>query len=958
MVVAFRRNRLKADRGDADTAWVSRPAALAATAVLLASLVTGLTPGTPAVAVAPALAPGTMVTVAGGLGEGPARNVGQRPAGLAQHGHTLYVADSGYHGSVQVEDVVRAIDLTTGVERVVAGTGQVGFSGDGGPATAAKLYDPSALAVDAAGNLYIGDAGNRRVRKVDTAGVITTFAGGGPFGREGRGDGGPAAQAELAVGGMAFDPVGNLYVAEGAPFGRVRRIDPSGTITSFAGAAPLGADGSVGDGGPSTAAHLDYPVDVATDSAGRVYIAESQGQRVRRVDPVTGVITTVAGVGRYRTGPTQDVLATDATIGSYNITVDQDGVLWINRGDSIYKVGGDGMLRFVSGVWPDGVFPAEGVPAAGARLGYVRDIIPRPAGGIYLAETEHSYRVSVIDGSGIIRTLAGTGFPSVGGDGGPATSAQFRTPFALGFDGTGAYYIADRDARSVRRVDAGGTVSTVSGPATAESQQPPYGLTFFAVDEAGRIYYPAGDGIYRDNRDGTTTHIAGRFWGGPPEQADGRPAREAEVRASALAIDRSGRLLTSESGRVRAIDLTTGLITTVAGGGPFSFAAPPSQPVGEAYTVGAAIAAAPNGDIYIAEASQHRVRRISTDGTISIFAGTGVPGYSGDGGAASSARLNLPYGVAVDGAGAVFIADSYNQRVRKVATDGRISTVAGNRAETGEIGQVFGLALDRTGNLYLADPIHSRVRMVVAVGAPTAPAPLPPSPTPTTTTVAPTTTTTVAPTTTTTTRPLSVNQRFVDRAVRDLLGTAPPAGPRDQLAAALDAGLTRTQLAAVIVYSIEYRNRWVDGLAGEVLARQLDAGERATITGLLQHGWTADLVEALLLGSDEYLQARGSVDGFIGGAYQRALGRPATAGEVATWKPKMVTTWDRFALAAALLQSPEGRRVRVTALYQTYLRRAPDAGGLAAWVGVLQQGGREEDVIAGLVGSAAYLTRV
>ena len=952
---------------------MSRPAAFAATAVLLASLVTGLTPGDQAAAVAVAVppAPGTIVTVAGGLGSGPTRSVGQRPAGLAQFGSTLYVADSGasWRMTVYLEDVVRAVDLTTGSERVVAGTGVNGFSGDGGPATAAQLNEPSALAVDAAGNLYIGDTGNRRVRKVDTAGVITTFAGGGT---NGLGDGGPATEAELSVAGLAFDAAGDLYVAEGWS-GKVRRIDPSGTITTFAGGGGLKADGGVGDGGRAVAAHLDQPVDVTTDAAGRVYIAESQGGRVRRVDPATGLISTVAGVGRNRSGPDRDVPATEASITPYNITLDQSGVLWMAQGDRIYKIGADGILRFVAGLWPYGAFPADGVRAFEARLGYVRDIIPGPPGGLYLAESEYAFRVSVIDALGIIRTVAGTGFPSVGGDGGPATSAQFRSPGNLAFDGSGALYVGDGEARSIRRIDPGGTISTVRGPETAESPEPQYGFTFYAVDEAGRIYYPGGDGIDRDNGNGTITHIAGRFWGWPPDQADGRPAREVEMRVFGVAIDGSGRLLTSEDGRIRAIDLTTGLITTVAGGGALSLDAPPSQPIGEAYTRGSAIAVAPNGDIYIAEPYQHRVRRISVaDGTISMFAGTGIGGYSGDGGPAASAQLNLPGDVVVDGAGTVFIADMYNQRVRKVTADGHITTVAGTGvvgfsgdggpATEAMTGPVTGLALDRSGNLYLSDPINSRIRMVAAAGAPTAPAPLPSTTTTTTsttTTVAPTTTTTVAPTTTTTTtRPLTVNQRFVDRAVRDLLGTPPPAGPRDQLAAALDAGLTRTQLAAVIVTTPEYRNRFVDGLAADLLARPLGAGERTALTGLLQSGWSADLVEALLLGSDEYLRARGSVEAFVQAAYQRALGRPATAGEVATWTPRMATTSDRFALAAALLQSPEGRRMRVTALYQTYLRRAPDAGGLSAWAGVLQRGGREEDVIAGLVGSAEYLSRV
>jgi len=181
---------------------------------------------------------------------------------------------------------------TGGIITTFAGTGLGGFSGDGGPATSAQLFQPVGVAFDAAGDLYIGDGGNQRIRKVATDGTITTVAGNGTFGFAG--DGGPATEAELRnPAGVAVDGAGNLFIAD-TQNERIRRVAPDGTIDTIAG---NGTAGFGGDGGPGTAAELSFPLDVGVDAAGDVFVADTLNNRIRKVTP-DGTITTVAGNGQ------------------------------------------------------------------------------------------------------------------------------------------------------------------------------------------------------------------------------------------------------------------------------------------------------------------------------------------------------------------------------------------------------------------------------------------------------------------------------------------------------------------------------------------------------------------------------------------------------------------------------------------------------------------------------------
>jgi len=354
----------------------------------------------------------------------------------------------------------------------------------------------------------------------------------------------------------------------------------TGDITTIAG---TGTSGFSGDGAAATSAQVNGPYGVAVDGVGNVFIADSSNHRVRRIDAVTGLISTFAGTG----------------------------------------VGG---------------FSGDGGAATSAQLNSPLGVAVDGSGNVFIADT-FNHRVRRVDvGTGLISTLAGTGTSGFSGDGAAATSAQLYYPFGVAVDGGGNVFIADSSNHRVRRVDVvTGLISTFAGTGTPGF----FGDGAAATD--AQLYYPFGVGV-----DGVgNVFIADYF-----------------------------------NHRVRLVDAVTGLISTFAGNGTGGFSGDGGAATSAQLYSPIGVAVDGGGNVFIADSNNHRVRRVDVGtGLIITIAGTGINGFSGDGAAATSAQLNNPYGVAVDGNGNVFIADYGNHRIRKIdadpATVGLVDPAAG-----------------------------------------------------------------------------------------------------------------------------------------------------------------------------------------------------------------------------------------------------------------------------------------
>jgi hypothetical protein len=526
---------------------------------------------------------------------------------------------------------------------------------DGVPATAAAIGVPTATAVDASGNLYIASQ-SWRVFKVDGAtGVLTVVAGDGTSGADP--EGGPARETPIGtITGVAVDASGNVFLCDWSN-ARIRRVDAvTGLMTTVVG-------GGI-HGGPAVGTPLSGPNGVAVDGAGNVYVADTGASRIVKVTPTGTVSVFAGGSGGGFSG--DGGLATDAQVaGPFGVTVNGNDVYIADTGNArIRKVDSLGTITTVAG---GGAALGNGGPATSAQLSWPYGVAVS-LGNLYIAE-QASSRIRRVNSASIIDTVAGTGVAGFWGDGGPATSAKLSTNvLGLSADGSGNVYIADSYNLRVRKVDAASASPTIA-------------------TVAGNGGFSSGDG-----------EVA---------------TKAALPSVAGLEVDAGGNLYLPDGDRIRRIDAGTGVITTVAG------------PGAAARGYGTAHDAA--GNLYIADYDANRVRKVDTLGNASVIAGTGAFGWSGDGGLATSARLYGPTAVALDGAGNVYIADTLNDRVRRVDTSGYISTYAGNGTGVGSpptpdgtlataarVWGPTGLAFDASGDIYIAEQYGHRVRKVDA----------------------------------------------------------------------------------------------------------------------------------------------------------------------------------------------------------------------------------------------------
>ena len=659
----------------------------------------------------------------------------------------------------------------------VAGDGTGGYSGDGAAAASAGLYYPVGVALDSTGNLYIADNGNNRIRKVDTSGNISTVVGNGTGGYSG--DGAAATSAELrSPTAVTVDGAGNIYLADNGN-NRIRKVDTSGIISTVAG---NGTGGYSGDGAAATSAEINSPYGVVVDSAGNIYIADRSNQRIRKVD-TSGNISTVAGNGTP--GYSGDgAAATSAELSSPSgVAVDSAGNIYIaDAGNNrIRKVDTSGNISTAAGNGT-GSYSGDGAPATSAELNGPSSVAVDSAGQLYIGD-ESNNRIRKVDTAGDISTVAGSGTQGYRGDGAAAASAEFHYPTGLAVDSTRSLYIADQDNHRIRKVSTSVTSPTTAVGATSAAQNifaqltaaSPISTVTVPMAQNGAQEFTVGtvsdcvmDGItsnpvdtictvpitfnpqYPGLRTGeltlysSGTTILGTVGlsgaGAGPQVAFGPPAQTTIFGASAalnqpfgIAIDGSGNIFIADTANARV------LRETPAGSGSYA-----QTTIGSGWGGAYSVAVDAAGNVYVADTNRNSVFKETPTGGGNYTQTTAVSGLfnptdavvdgsgnlyivdfrnnrvlketvtaSGYTQTVVVGGLHLPWGVAVDLSGNVYITDTYNSRVLKEtpSAGGYTQTLVGNGWNYPE-----GVAVDPSGNLYITDYANNNLKKVTPAG--------------------------------------------------------------------------------------------------------------------------------------------------------------------------------------------------------------------------------------------------
>jgi sugar lactone lactonase YvrE len=638
--------------------------------------------------------------------------------------------------------------LSGGTITLLAGTGRVGYSGDGGPGPQAQLNNPQGIAVDPLGNVYVADTGNNLIRIISPNGLINLYAGTVLYGvpvSGYSGDGGPAVgtvnqaggELDLPVG-LALDSSSNLYIADSGN-NAIREVTVNGNIQSIAGLGPT-QPGFTGDTTAAIAANLNGPLDVAVDKNSNVYIADTNNANIREITASTGIINTVAGSTAIVSGAI--VLAfgyagdggtaiTASLAGPAGVAVDSSGDIYIATyaDNRIRMVNAKGTISTIAGNSGYG-FAGDGGPATSAQLSSPHGIGLDSSANVYLADRWNN-RIRKIAG-GNISTIAGSGQGNYGGDGGAATSAQMSLPNGVAVDNAGNVYVSDLLNNRVRIVSPTGIINTYAGSGVAgfggdggsalsALLNQPAGL---AVDSSGNLYIADSNNavVRKVTPQGIITTIAGTG-GTEGYSGDGGPANKATLMAPiGVAVDSSGNLYIADYyGWVRKVTASTGVISTIAGNGTNGYSGDGGRATSAQFYNPIAVAVDSSGNVYVADSGNGAVRMIA-GGTINTIAGNGVLSYTGDGGPAQLAQFSLISGIAVDPQGNIYVSDTSNDVIRLFPLGGSVSTIAGNgtqgytgdggAATVAELNNPQGIAVAPSGNVYFADSGNNSVRLL------------------------------------------------------------------------------------------------------------------------------------------------------------------------------------------------------------------------------------------------------
>ncbi len=645
---------------------------------------------------------------------------------------------------------------TSGIISTIGGNGTPGYTGDGGPATAAEIgysttyyYWDNGIASDPYGNIYFYCYGYNKIRKIDTAGIITTIAGNGGYGSSG--DGGQATAATLGyIWGLCADGYGNVYMADEA-FSKVRKINSSGIISTYAG---NGGTGFSGDGGQATAAQIYLPSGVSIDAAGNLYVCSYPSDRVRKVNS-SGIITTVAGTGTGGFSGDGGLATAAKLFEPIGTGVDADGNLYISDYANlrIRKITNyNRPPRFVHRPWqPLVVCENSGPDSINTLLSIIDSDLYQPEAWAVLLPASHGTVFCTYDttSTGGVITPHGITYAPNTGYAGPDTFkmticdgyvfdtiAVYVTVNPIPSTINGATSIAVTEYSLFNCSTAGGSWSS-SNPGIV-SIGATTGLATGISAGTAVITYTLPTGCINTTTVNvfpyagmTISTIAGTGTAG--FSGDGGAAISGKINNTFnVAVDATGNLYIADfnNNRIRKVT-TAGVISTIAGTGSSGFAGDGGAATLAVLNNPCGITLDRAGNIYFSDFTNQRIREINTSGIISTIGGTGASGYSGDGSAATAATFNNPGGIVSDPYGNIYIADEYNNRIRRISTSGIVTTFAGNgpvgflaggyggdggAATAAQINFPNNISIDANGNIYVSDEGNQRIRQINTAG--------------------------------------------------------------------------------------------------------------------------------------------------------------------------------------------------------------------------------------------------
>jgi sugar lactone lactonase YvrE len=598
-----------------------------------------------------------------------------------------------------------------------------GYSGYGSAdetGSAARFYNPNAVAVDASGTVYVADFDNDTIRKITSSGVVSTLA--GLPGSSGGADGTGSAARFDGPSGVAVDSSGNVYVADQYNH-TIRKITSGGVVSTLAGLA--GSSGSAD--GTGSAARFNRPNGVAVDGSGNVYVADSSNHTIRRITSA-GAVSTVAGSsGMFGI---EDGTGSAARFNRPNgVAVDGSGNVYVadSSNHTIRRITSGGAVSTLAGLGRSSG-SGDGTGSA-ARFYFPRGVAADASGNVYVADSSN-HTIRQITPGGVVSTLAGSA-GSFGSTDGTGNAARFHNPNGLAVGSSGNVYVADQSNHTIRQITSDGVVSTLAGLASSGGSADGTGSVArfnfpagVAVDGSGNVYVADSDNhtIRKITSGGIVSTLAGLA--GSLGSADGTGSAARFNRPNGVAVDGSGTVYVADSSNHTIRKITSGgAVSTLAGlAGSSGSADGTGSAARFNYPFGVAVES--SGNVYVADYSNHTVRRITSGGMVSTLAGsTGI--FGGQDGTASTARFYFPRGVAVDGSGNVYVADYFNHTIRRITSGGIVSTLAGSADISGSedgTGSAArfrypgGVAVDGSGNVYVADRSNQTIRKITPGG--------------------------------------------------------------------------------------------------------------------------------------------------------------------------------------------------------------------------------------------------